>query len=90
MPELIMFSETGVGLETHAMNVQLEWLHDMYHPTEGCFRYSGKPISKFSRRLDGTTPRVMKYHLYHIIEDDWLTLHLTRIAKNLNTRRAQP
>ena len=31
-----------------------------------------------------TSPPVLRYHLYHLVEDDWLTYHLTRIALNLS------
>jgi hypothetical protein len=27
---------------------------------------------------------ILRYQLYHLIEDDWLTYYLTRIALNLN------
>lgn len=30
-----------------------------------------------------TSAPVLRYHLYHLIEDDWLTYYLTRIALNL-------
>ena len=29
-----------------------------------------------------STP-VLRYHLYHLVEDDWLTYYLTRIALNM-------
>jgi hypothetical protein len=55
----------------------------MYRADEGCFRYIGKPISKYSNREDGMDARVAKYRLYHLIEDDWLTYYMTRIGANL-------
>jgi hypothetical protein len=55
----------------------------MYCPGEGCFKYTGKPMSKYSRRKDGMDSRVAKYRLYHLIEDDWLTYYATRIGANL-------
>lgn len=30
-----------------------------------------------------TSPPVLRYHLYHLVEDDWLTYTLTRVALNL-------
>lgn len=32
---------------------------------------------------------VLRYHLYHLIEDDWLTYYLTRIALNMNRSENQ-
>ena len=81
--ELTMFSESGLGLDTKPIRTILRWLKGMYHPEEGCFRYDGKPPSRYTNREDGMEPRVAKYRLYHIIETDWLTYRLTRIAMNL-------
>jgi len=78
-----MFSEFHVGLEEKPVQAMLEWLMTMYCPDEGCFKYTGKPISKYSRREDGMDSRVAKYRLYHLIEDDWLTYYATRIGANL-------
>ncbi len=82
--ELLMFSELRVGLQEPAVRTILEWLMGMYHVDEGCFRYTGKPISKHSQLKDGMDARVAKYRLHHLIEDDWLTYYLTRIGMNLN------
>jgi hypothetical protein len=30
-----------------------------------------------------TNASVLRYHLYHLVEDDWLTYYLTRIALNM-------
>jgi hypothetical protein len=30
-----------------------------------------------------TSPPVLRYHLYHLVEDDWLTYYMTRIALNM-------
>jgi len=87
--ELLMLSEYGIGLQDKAVNTILEWLMTMYDAEQGCFRYNGKPVSKYSRRRDYMDSRVAKYRLYHLIEDDWLTYHATRIAKNLIDRRWQ-
>ena len=81
--ELLMLSEFQVGLEEEPVRAMLEWLMTMHSPDEGCFRYTGKPISKHSRRKDGMDSRVAKYRLYHLIEDDWLTYYATRIGANL-------
>jgi hypothetical protein len=78
-----MFSEFGVGLEEKPVWAVLEWLMAMHCPEEGCFKYTGKPISKYSRRKDGMDSRVAKYRLYHLSEDDWLTYYATRIGANL-------
>jgi hypothetical protein len=82
--ELLMFSELRVGLKEKAVQKILEWLMSMYRAKEGCFKYTGKPISKHSQRKDGIDARVAKYRLHHLIEDDWLTYYLTRIGTNLN------
>jgi len=81
--ELVILAETGLGIDERPVQVLLEWLMTMYHPDEGRFGYTGKPVSQYSTGIDGVSPRVMKYRLYHLIEDDWLTYYLTRIAKNL-------
>jgi hypothetical protein len=81
--ELLMFSEYGIGITAKPINIILTWLLEMYHEKEGCFVYNGKPISRYSRRKDGMDSRVAKYRLYHIIETDWLTYYLTKIASNL-------
>jgi hypothetical protein len=81
--ELVMFSELGIGLQTRAVRTILKWLMTMYDAKEGCFRYTGKPVSKYSKRQDGIDSRVAKYRFYHMIEDDWLTYHMTRIAANM-------
>jgi len=36
-------------------------------------------------REDGASSVVMKYRLFHLIEDDWLTYYMTRIASNFQT-----
>ena len=82
--ELLMFTELKVGLEERPVRSLLDWIMTMYHADEGCFKYNGKSISRYSRREDGMDSRVAKYRLYHLIEDDWLTYYLTRIGSNLN------
>jgi hypothetical protein len=42
-----------------------------------------KPKGMFSRRGEGVSPKVARYQLYHLIEDDWLTYYMTRIAANV-------
>lgn len=85
--ELVMFSELGLGLRTRAVRTILKWLMTMYDAEHGCFRYAGKPVSKYSNREDGIDSRVAKYRLYHVIEDDWFTYHMTRIAANMPATR---
>ena len=87
--ELAMFSEFGLGLRQRPVQTILNWLMEMHHPDEGCFRYNGKPVSKYTNREDGMEPRVAKYRLYHIIETDWLTYRMTRIAMNVLGRGAR-
>ena len=86
VPELLMFSEAGVGTSSRPVKTLLGWLEGMHDSDEGCFRYRGKPISKMSRKTDGATPGVLKYRLFHLIEDDWLTYYMTRIEANLGGR----
>jgi hypothetical protein len=81
--ELMMFSETGIGLDQRPVQALLEWLMTMYQPLKGHFRYNGKAVSKYSAKKDGVSPRVMKYRLYHLIEDDWLTYYMICIGKNI-------
>jgi hypothetical protein len=85
--ELVMFSQLGIGLQTRAVKTILKWLMTMYDAQEGCFRYSGKPISKYSKKQDGLTSTVAKYRFYHLIENDWLTYHMTRIAAHVTPIR---
>ena len=81
--ELLMLSEFGIGMDARPVRVVLEWLRGMYVQEEGCFRYQGKPISRHKFRQDGATPAVLKYRLYHLVEDDWLTYYMTRVARNM-------
>lgn len=81
--ELLMFSEHEIDMSQKPIRVLLAWLLTMYHQKEGFFEYQGKPISRFSQREDGATARVMKYRLRHLIETDWFTYYMTRIALNI-------
>jgi hypothetical protein len=81
--ELVMFSELGIGLQTRAVRTILKWLMTMYDAEESCFRYTGKSISKYSKKEDGIDSRVARYRFYHMIENDWLTYHMTSIAANI-------
>jgi len=85
--ELVMFSELGIGLQRRAVRTILKWLMTMYDAEEGCFRYTGKPVSKYSKKEDGIDSAVAKYRFYHLIENDWLTYHMTKIAANMMTDR---
>ena len=80
--ELLMFSEFNIGPGEKVINTILEWFMSMYQPDESCFRYKGKPVSKYSRKIDYMDARVAKYRLFHLVEDDWLTYYLTRIISN--------
>jgi len=81
--ELLMLSEYNIGISTRPIKTLLGWLLEMYNHKDGCFNYNGKPVSKYSRRADGMDARVAKYRLFHLIEKDWLTYYMTRIAKNI-------
>jgi len=81
--ELQMFADYRVGLNEQPVSTLLDWLRTMYHADEGCFRYAGKPISRYRHSTDEMDARVAKYRLYHLIEQDWLTYRLTRVAMSL-------
>jgi hypothetical protein len=81
--ELLMFAEEGTAVSDKVIQTLLAWLDSMYDSERGHYKYSGKPISRMSRRVDGHTPRELKYRLYHMIEDDWLTYYVTRISMAL-------
>jgi hypothetical protein len=81
--ELLMFSEEGFDFDQRSLRILLDWLEDMYDPGSACFHYGGKPVSRMTRMVDGGDSRVMRYRLYHMIEDDWLTYWATRIEANL-------
>ncbi|MBA7478152.1 hypothetical protein GH157_05800 [archaeon] len=83
--ELLMFSEAGVEPTQRSVKAILDWLDGMCLPEEAYFRYVGKPVSRMSVREDGASTVVMKYRLFHLIEDDWLTYYVTRIASNFQT-----
>ncbi len=59
----------------------------MYDAEEGCYRYKGKPVSKYLKKEDGIDSAVAKYRFYHLIEDDWLTYLMTKIAANMMVER---
>jgi hypothetical protein len=79
--ELVMLAENGFGRDEPAIENLLVWLERMYQPETGSYLYNGKPISKMTLREDGGNPRVMKYRLHHLIEEDWLTYWMTRVEK---------
>lgn len=85
--ELVMFSKLGMGLQTRAVRTILKWLMTMYDASQGCYRYKGKPVSKYSKKEDSIDSRVAKYRFYHMIENDWLTYNMTTIAVNMMTKR---
>jgi len=84
--ELVMFGEAGFDPEEPSIRVLLDWLETMHDPREGCFRYAGKPVSRMSRRLDGGDARVMKYRLFHLVEQDWLTYWAARAERGFLER----
>jgi hypothetical protein len=85
--ELLMLSEMRIGLEDPPVRVLLNWLAGMYVPDDGRFRYNGKPIGKHTARADKVAPRALKYWVYHVIEDDWLTYHALRILVKIQGQR---
>lgn len=87
--EMLILSELNVGLDQRPVQAVLEWLMAMYEPQHRCFTYRGKPISKYSRRTDGASPRVLRYRTYHLRESDWLTYYMARIAKSANENAEQ-
>ena len=84
-----MFSEENTVVPGKVIDTLLGWLTGMYDSEKNQYHYSGKPISKMSRRIDGHTPQVFKYRLYHMIEDDWLTYYVTRILRELRRTDGQ-
>ncbi|OGD45346.1 hypothetical protein A3K69_02260 [Candidatus Bathyarchaeota archaeon RBG_16_57_9] len=79
--ELVMLGEMGFDPEQPSIRVLTDWLETMHDPGEDCFRYTGKPVSKMSRKLDGGDARVMRYRLFHMIEHDWLTYWAARAER---------
>jgi len=79
--ELVMLAENGFGRDEPAIDNLLGWLETMYNPATGSYRYNSKSLSKMTIKEDGGDPRVMKYRLYHLIEEDWLTYWMTRVEK---------
>ncbi len=45
--------------------------------------YENKFGQDYWERVSKTSNSVLRYHLYHLVEDDWLTYYLIRIAQNL-------
>jgi hypothetical protein len=79
--ELVMLAENGFGRDEPVIESLLSWLETMYNDETGSYRYNGKPISRMTLREDGGDPRVMKYRLFHLIEEEWLTYWMTRIER---------
>jgi len=60
-------------------------------PSADFWRHIGAVMHEFELRLgpdyweqvSKTSPPVLRYHLYQLIEDDWLTYYLTRVALRL-------
>jgi hypothetical protein len=81
--ELLMFSEFKIGLDSKVMQSLLSWVLSMYQQEDSHFQYNGKPLTRFKLKDDYMDPRVAKYRLFHLIENDWLTYYATRIFKAL-------
>jgi hypothetical protein len=80
--ELLMFSEFEFSPDHITIKSLLDWLENMYERGEGRFRYKGKPYSRMTTREDGANSHVMKYRMYHQVENDWLTYYATKIFSN--------
>jgi hypothetical protein len=85
LQEMLMFSDLGVGLDTQPVQKYLEWLLSLYNPQRGCFHYSGS--MQDATDLD---PGGAKYGLFQLIDDEWLTYRITRIAANLLRSNSTP
>jgi hypothetical protein len=85
--ELLVISEFRQRLKAKPVKSLLTWLTSMYNKQDGSYSYSGKPASKWSAAVDGTSAQVAKYHLRHVVEKDWLTYHMTRILLNLQGKK---
>jgi hypothetical protein len=48
--------------------------------------YSEKYGPAYWETVSKTSMPVLRYHLYHLVEDDWLTYYLVRIAQNVALR----
>ncbi|MBN1372701.1 MAG: hypothetical protein JW987_12240 [Anaerolineaceae bacterium] len=46
--------------------------------------YAARRGAGYWETISRTSPPVLRYHLYHLAEDDWLTYSATRIGLNLN------
>lgn len=75
--ELLMFSESGIGIKERPVKTLLDWFLNMYDSSSGCFIYR-----KDTKIKKSSSPEI-QYRLYHTSESDWLTYYLTRIAVNL-------
>lgn len=89
--ELLMFAQMNEGLNARPVRVICDWLMAMHHPEEGVFRAAGLPNPSSARRLTGVSSQVLRYNYYHLVEDDWLTYYVLRIAaaKGLARQRAR-
>jgi hypothetical protein len=78
LSEMLMFAETGVGLEEPSVQAVLKWLMSLYNPDLGCYHFLGRKSEATDLGPAGT-----RYWLFQHIEDDWLTYRMTRIATKL-------
>jgi hypothetical protein len=51
--------------------------------------YSEKIGSSYWETISKTSMPVLRYHLFHLVEDDWLTYYLTRIAQFIVLRESR-
>jgi hypothetical protein len=67
------------------------------HPIPNFVRHISTIIKAFEDKYGAaywdtiakTSAPVLRYHLYHLVEDDWLTYYLTRIAFNMLPEKLQ-
>jgi hypothetical protein len=78
--ELLMFAQMNEGMDAGPVQVICDWVMTLYHPEEGVFRAAGLPNASNARRLTGVSGQVLRYNYYHLVEDDWLTYYVLRIA----------
>jgi hypothetical protein len=88
--ELLMFSAYGIAAQREPLPTILEWLLRMYDAEAGVFRSQGESCTSYAALIAAVqrsrqsvhSARVLRYEMFHLLEDDWLTFHLTRAAIN--------
>lgn len=78
-----VLTDIGVGEQEHLVQVLLAWLAGMYHPAQGYFSFSGNKLQTKSKNIG---IGFVRFHSYHLCEDDWLTYYAVKIAMNLQAQ----